>query len=165
MSEDTILTVALAALGVLLLSLGLRTLVDRVRGRPVLVLACRRCRSRSVEQLPSDGVSQNPGYRCIGCELRMRPPGSTFLYVVVLAVSSALSAMLALPLLTGREGPVAVFPFMLVVAGYSVWQLRRPTPVRLSRGTEPAESDAGRPDGSQSGTTPDRPWKRNRPRS
>jgi hypothetical protein len=164
MSEETIGILVCAGLGILLLGLGVRTLVERFGSRPVEVLACRRCGSRAVRQLQTDGVAQNPGYRCTECELRMRPAGSTFLYVVVLTVSVVLFSFFTFVLWKSGEGLVA-FPFMLIVAGYSVRQLLRPTPVRCPLDQESAGSGGGRADECEPRATPDRPWKRSRPNS
>jgi hypothetical protein len=63
----------------------------------------------------------------------MRPPGSGFLYTVVLVLSLSLLALFALPLWWGGSGPAVVYPFMVMTAGYAVWQLLRPTPLRHLR--------------------------------
>jgi|GEM_PF-3311468 len=147
MSEEMVGIIVFGTLGVLLLALGSQTLLRRLAGNCDDMLACRRCGSGEVVRLPSNEVVRHPGYRCGECGLRMRPVGSAFLYIVVLVVSLTLSAAFAYPLLVGGEGPVVVFPFMLIVATYAVWQLRRPTPIqrlseRESAGIKPPGQDA-----------------------
>ena len=134
MSEETVGVIVFGTLGTLLLALGVRTLIVRSRGLPDVVLACRRCGLQGLTPLANDGISRHPGYRCTECGLRMRPAGSTFLYAVVLTLSIALLALSTLPMWAPVEGQVIVYPFMLVVASYSVWQLLRPTPLRYRVG-------------------------------
>lgn len=133
MSEETVGVIAFTTLGLLLLTLGIRSLMVRAPGRRGEVLACRQCRSVELATIPSNGISRHPGYRCTMCGLRMRPPGSGFLYTVVLVLSLSLLALFALPLWGGGSGPAVVYPFMVVVAGYSAWQLRRPIPLQQPR--------------------------------
>ena len=102
------------------------------RGAVELVRVCPRCDSSCVGELPSDGVSPFPGYLCQGCGLRMRPHGTSIFYSIVLALSVGLAACFAVLSWTTGEGYLVPFPFMVVVAVYSVRQLLRPTP-RLSR--------------------------------
>ena len=60
----------------------------------------------------------------------MRPPGARTFYACLLVACVGLSALFTVPLWQGGDGEVAIFPFILVVAGYSVYQLLRPVPVR-----------------------------------
>jgi len=103
---------------------------DGLRAGAGSAWACPRCGSGDVARLPADRVSPYPGYHCQECGLRMRPRGTGLFYLAVLAACVGLLALFTLPLWAGGEGEPAVFPFILVVAGYSVYQLLRPAPRR-----------------------------------
>jgi hypothetical protein len=62
-------------------------------------LSCPRCQAAQVEELPADGISPHPGYRCGSCGARLR--GMTFTY--------GLAILLGLGLLAVAVGVVTVF--------------------------------------------------------
>jgi uncharacterized protein (DUF983 family) len=112
-----------------------RYLVRRFGGSPRRVgddrgLMCPRCGTEEVVRLQANRVSPFPGYSCAACGLRMRPRGTGVFYAAVLAACVGLLALFTLPLWAGGSGEWRVFPFVLVVAAYSVYQLLRPTPWR-----------------------------------
>jgi hypothetical protein len=114
-----------------------RFIVRRFGGSPERdagsVLTCPRCGSAGVARLEANRVTPFPGYECQECGVQMRPPGTGVFYAVVLAVAVGLIALFTTPLWYGGDGEPRVVPFTLVVAGYAVYQLRRPTPRRSRR--------------------------------
>ncbi|MDY3553085.1 hypothetical protein R5W24_002176 [Gemmata sp. JC717] len=108
-------------------------LVKRFGGRPQrassrAILTCPKCESSDVTRLEADRFSPFPGYACSGCNLQMKPPGTTAFYLVVLVLTLALIALFAYPLWSSEDGEIAVFPFMFLVAAYSIYQILQPAP-------------------------------------
>jgi hypothetical protein len=92
---------------------------------------CPRCESKEVVRLPNDGVSPHPGYKCNGCGVRMRPNGSTIVWVAMVLIGIGVTAFCVLPLFNIVEADrvFVVLPIIgVVVAIYSIRQLFRPTP-------------------------------------
>jgi hypothetical protein len=106
-------------------------IVSRFGGSPDRVgegaLTCPRC-AAAVVRLEADRVTPYPGYECRACGLTMRPPRTRGFYIVVLMVCAVLLVLSALASWESRE--LVWFPCALTVAGYSVYQLLRPVPVR-----------------------------------
>ena len=105
-------------------------------------LVCPPCGSDGIVRLAANRVSPFPGYWCRGCGLRMRPHGAWMLYVAVLVACVGLVALFTLPHRAGEGGQARVFPFIFVVAAFSVYQLLRPTPSR-ARPVPDDEPDVG----------------------
>src|SRR5215831_10924956 len=82
-------------------------------------LACPKCGSTGVVRLQANRISPYPGYECRECDLRMRPPGTTVFYVVVLVVCVGFIVLSTLPLWSGEGDTIRVIPFVFVVAGYA----------------------------------------------
>ena len=62
----------------------------------------------------------------------MRPDRTGKYYALVLVLSVGLVVLFAAPMWGDGDGGFVVYPFMFVVAGYSIRQLLRPIP-RVSR--------------------------------
>ncbi len=111
-----------------------RFVIRRLGGGPDqvgrYVLMCPRCSSAAVERLEGNGITPFPGYVCRGCGVHMRPPGTGAFYALVLVICAGLMALFTVPLWLGGGGTARVFPFMLLVGGFAVYQLLRPTPRR-----------------------------------
>lgn len=126
MSDETIGVIICLTVGIIILIVWIRS---RKVG-PAESLACSRCGELGPNKLQNDGVSRLPGYLCPKCGLRMRPPASTFRYAALLVLSLAMATSLALVM--GVKSVVCegfeIFSTTLAVAGYSIWQLLRPTP-------------------------------------
>ena len=101
-----------------------------------VVLACPRCSSAEIVRKAADGISPFRGYICSGCQLHLRPSGTNLFYLSVLILSIGVLALFTMPLwlddpgFEGRKFSVKVPLVCAVVAGYSGFQLFRPTPVR-----------------------------------
>lgn len=91
-------------------------------------LRCPQCESSRLALLPTDRVSPLARYLCRSCSLEMRPRGSRVFYSSVLILSIGLIVLFSMGLWAGGDGPIAVYPFMFVVAISSIRQLLRPTP-------------------------------------
>jgi hypothetical protein len=100
---------------------------------------CPTCDSPKIERLPGNRISPYPGYVCRTCGQRMRPPGSTAIYVVLATLGLGLLAFFtagfwgdfdAERLIHGAE----IIAAMVVVPSFSIWQLSRPTPRRAEDG-------------------------------
>jgi hypothetical protein len=93
---------------------------------------CRTCDSTEIMRLPANRISPYPGYVCRTCGQRMRPPGSTVVYVALLIFGLGLLGLFTVGL-WGAIGPerliggVHLFATVTVVLAYSLWQLSRPT--------------------------------------
>jgi hypothetical protein len=125
---------------IVLVPLAVRVIVRRLAGSKHLQagthLLCARCGSNTVEQLPSNGITPNPGYDCRQCQLHMRRLRSGLFYWAVLVLAVGIIAALTVPYVLYGEGEFVVVPFVFVVAGYCVYQLFRPTPT-VSRLKQP----------------------------
>ena len=53
---------------------------------PKSVLRCAKCKAPTLEKLPPNQFSRNPGYVCTGCGATMRPPGTTGTYLVIIVL-------------------------------------------------------------------------------
>jgi hypothetical protein len=105
-------------------------------------MRCAKCKVAALRQLPANPFSRNPGFVCTACGARMRPAGSSVLYIfavvlgacVVLmglvAVVAALTADAAQQFV-GRALAGAVVMVLLggTVAGWAGWQLFLPVPL------------------------------------
>ena len=102
---------------------------------------CPRCESRALQRLPANAMSKHPGYRCKGCDLRMRPSNTTVLYVVLLATTLGIGVTISVAIFmepgeAGKElGPRLLDPHFYMIMGafpvgivYLILQLSRPTP-------------------------------------
>lgn len=108
-------------------------------------LSCPVCCGTEVAQLPPNGISRRPGYRCLSCGARMR--GMTGMYVFVIVLGLALSCVAAglvhvfgdirdekiRDLVRVPAGPWSFglgFPLYLGLVAYSARELFRPSPRR-----------------------------------
>ena len=94
---------------------------------------CPRCESRALQRLPANAMSKHPGYRCKGCDLRMRPSNTTVLYVVLLATTLAIGVAFTVGICMDPGNVLR--PRLLLLLGafpvgivYLILQLSRPTP-------------------------------------
>src|SRR5688500_5888704 len=98
-------------------------------------MKCPKCGSTTVEKLPPSQISPHPGYRCNGCELKMRSHGMVFVYLFTLLFGLAL-CILCVTLLVVTEGSERPLKMLwlggvgVIVAGYSVAQIMRPVPLK-----------------------------------
>ncbi len=100
-------------------------------------MRCAKCGAEGVERLPPNSFSRNPGFRCPQCGAVMRPPGSGLFYGGLIALGIAFVALgVILAVAFAEEGgrawqAGALFGVLgLAAAGWSVAQLRLPTPIR-----------------------------------
>lgn len=108
--------------------------------QPVTGLACPYCQAQQVAPLPPDGISRNPGYRCLSCDALMR--GMTGMYIVAIIIGIGLT-VLALGLFKpfGAEGDASFrglvspifIPIFLTSVIWALFYLRRPRPVRIKK--------------------------------
>ena len=95
---------------------------------------------QQVAPLPPNGISRNPGYRCLSCDTRMR--GMTGMYIVAIIIGIGLT-VLSLGLfrpfgderdasLRGLVSPYLI-PIFLTPVIFAVRDLRRPRPVRIKK--------------------------------
>lgn len=91
---------------------------------------CPRCHSTDLVRLPASRISPEPGYNCEGCGVRLRAPGTWFMYAMMLFVCPFLVVLYSLPIwdarFKGQIPMVSTIVIALVVAFYSVRQLARP---------------------------------------
>ena len=98
----------------------------------IQTLTCPKCGSPQITRLPGNHITPYPGYRCGRCELHMRPSGTGVFYVLIIAACFGLMALCTIALLEGGDADLYFVYLCTVVAGYSVYQLRRPTPQQSS---------------------------------
>jgi len=56
-------------------------------------MRCAACKEATLEKLPPNQFSRNPGYVCRSCNTIMRPPESTALYVFLCILGGAITLM------------------------------------------------------------------------
>lgn len=105
---------------------------------PIRRWLCPKCMSENVEKQSSGQISPFPGYLCLECGLKMRGFGTFPIYYAVIIIGLLIFAGITYQALS-EEGignnPVRILWFAgiaLVGAGYSLLQLARPVPLRLT---------------------------------
>ena len=102
-------------------------------------LSCPRCVGDQIAARPGNGISRNPGYRCLSCGAKMR--GSTAIYLVAIVIGLTLTLISSgLFKVFGDErdamlkGVVSPFfiPLYLIAVAYAIRQLLRPLPRRIN---------------------------------
>lgn len=88
--------------------------------------------------LPPNGISRNPGYRCLSCQTRMR--GMTGMFIVAIVIGTALTLIASgLVLVFHDERDASLrgivtpmfIPIYLIPVIFSVRELFRPRPTRI----------------------------------
>src|SRR5262249_36877659 len=100
---------------------------------PIAGLACPCCHAAEVAALPPNGISPNPGYRCLSCEARMRGMTGTLIVAIVIGVALILIGA-GLVKVFGDERDASLrgivspyfIPIYLIPVIYSVRELFRP---------------------------------------
>jgi hypothetical protein len=106
------------------------------------VMRCAKCKAASVERLPPNQFSRNPGYVCSACGAKMRPPGSItgYVFATILGAFVALFGLFAAAAGITAEaaanyrgrvlvGAVTMVGLGAVVAGWAGRQLLLPVPL------------------------------------
>ena len=120
---------------------------NAVLSEPKLVpgISCAKCGETQVVKLKPNGISRNPGFRCLACNTQMR--GTTVSYMVVVILGLGLLSVasgLVKPFGDVRDQQVRdlvlqpmgagsaffMIPLYIALVGYSVRELFRPYPTR-----------------------------------
>ena len=91
---------------------------------------CPKCGSSTLEPLPPNSFSRNPGYRCIECRIELRTSKSTWslLFIAILGFFISIggtAAVLAGGLASERRG-LYILPLGLICGIWAVFRLRLP---------------------------------------
>jgi DNA-directed RNA polymerase subunit RPC12/RpoP len=109
-----------------------------------MALECPSCGSRRVERRPESQISPHPGYRCRNCGRLMRGRGTLFMYAGVLVIGGGFVALFVYLLASGQADWPQIFGTWIIgaiCAVYSIRQLMRPTPIRVSDEEEDEQED------------------------
>ncbi len=96
-------------------------------------MRCPKCDSPEVACLPNNGITRNPGYKCKGCGLTMRPKGTVVMYAAILVLGLAVAVFFTLPWFDPQAErlPIGIPVAGAGVALFSVFQLMRPAPKQV----------------------------------
>ena len=87
---------------------------------------CPKCGSSTLDPLPPDSFSRNPGYRCIECRIDLRTSKSTWslLFIAILGFFISIGGIAAR--LDGERVGFWIVPLGLICGIWAVFRLRLP---------------------------------------
>ncbi|MCZ2343619.1 MAG: hypothetical protein LC104_17775 [Bacteroidales bacterium] len=100
-------------------------------------LSCPRCHMVQIAELPANGITPHPGYRCLSCGTRLRGMTATYAFVIVVGVALIAVSAGVVPIfgddrdarLRGFLSPYLI-PLYFIAIAYAVREVLRPRPRR-----------------------------------